>query len=642
MKEAVPYYTSFYETCLAAALFLPVVSFLISLLIRRGYAWAVSILAPLLLLISAGSSVIVLVNTWNHDPYLFSMEWIRISTFTITAGVLVNNMSALMLMVVTVVSFLVHLYSIGYMAGDDAEKKYFGMLGLFTFSMLGIVLSDNLLLIFIFWELVGFSSFMLIGHWQHKPEAAAASKKAFLMNRIGDAGFLIGLMILWVIYGTFSIHSLSTHSHEWSTAAALLIFCGVMGKSAQFPLFTWLPDAMEGPTPVSALIHAATMVAAGVFLLARINPLLTPESLAIIAIIGIITAVIAALAALVQNDIKKILAYSTVSQLGLMVTAIGAGAPEAAMLHLFTHAFFKACLFLCAGSIIHVLHQAQHQSHIHFDVQDIRNLGGLKTKLPFTFMAMSISGAALAGIPFFSGFLSKEAIFTSLLSWKGETLNGRWIIFGLAFIVSFLTVIYIIRLIGKVFLNEEKVTKSMQLAEAPPVMRAPIALLALASLWFTVSWNPLSPEGWLFSSTDHSTPLTVFSSGWIILAAVTGYFIHRRDRWPQSEILMNTFYLDRFYEWFVVTPSLAVAQATEYIDRRWIDRTIHLSAYFQVFIAHLVGWFDRAFVDGTVNGMASFARMIGSFSRSFQGGKIQLYVYWPLFAIIIFLIWSLI
>src|SRR5690606_38536722 len=199
---------------------------------------------------------------------------------------------------------------------------------------------------------------------------------------------------------------------SWSTIASLCIFCGVIGKSAQFPLFTWLPDAMEGPTPVSALIHAATMVAAGVFLLARVSFLFSPEALLIVAVIGIATALIAAMAAMAQNDIKKILAYSTISQLGLMVTAAGAGAPEAAMLHLFTHAFFKACLFLCAGSIIHVLHQAQHRQHVHFDVQDIRNLGGLRKKLPFTFIAMSISGCALAGVPFFSGFVSKEAIFT--------------------------------------------------------------------------------------------------------------------------------------------------------------------------------------------------------------------------------------
>jgi NADH-quinone oxidoreductase subunit L len=265
------------------------------------------------------------------------------------------------------------------LAGDPAFRQYFAMLGFFTFSMLGVVVADNLLFVFIFWELVGFSSYMLIGHWKEKPEAADAAKRAFLFNRVGDIGFLIGLMILWTHAGSFNITDLASFSGEntWMTAASLCIFCGAIGKSAQFPLFSWLPDAMEGPTPVSALIHAATMVAAGIFLLARIDFLFTPAALNVVVITGTLTALAGALSALVQHDIKKILAYSTISQLGLMVVALGAGAPEAAMLHLFTHAFFKACLFLAAGAVIHSLHQAQHKSHLSLDVQDIRNLGGL-------------------------------------------------------------------------------------------------------------------------------------------------------------------------------------------------------------------------------------------------------------------------
>jgi NADH-quinone oxidoreductase subunit L len=547
-----------------------------------------------------------------------------------------------MLMVVTGISFLVHLYSLGYMAGDAASKRYFGMLGLFTFSMLGIVVSDNLLLIFIFWELVGFSSYMLIGHWNHRLEAAMAARKAFIFNRIGDAGFLVGLMILWAHNGTFSLLDLAAPPGPWHTIASLCLFCGVIGKSAQFPLFTWLPDAMEGPTPVSALIHAATMVAAGIFLLARVQLLLSPPALLVIASVGIVTSLLAALSATVQTDIKKILAYSTVSQLGLMITAAGAGAPEAAMLHLFTHAFFKACLFLCAGSIIHALHQAQHHQHVHFDVQDIRNLGGLRKKLPFTFIAMVLSGSALAGIPMFSGFLSKEAIFTALNTWRGDHFNLRWIIFLIAFLVTALTVLYTFRLISRIFLGEEKMTSQLSVAEPPVIMRAPVGLLALFSLWFVASWNPFDFSGWLMPEVNHSYALTWFSVGWIFFFLAVAFILFRRNVNPASPFLKESYYLDSLYNTTLGKPVLVLANATNKVDRNVIDRMIHATAYLHVLISHLTAWFDRAIIDGIANGVAYLAKLVGSFTRSFQGGKIQLYVFWTAFTIIIFLIWSLI
>lgn len=549
-----------------------------------------------------------------------------------------------MLMVVTGVSLLVHLYSVGYMAGDSSSRRYFAMLGLFTFSMLGIVLSDNLLLVFVFWELVGFSSFMLIGHWQQKPEAAAASKKAFLFNRVGDAGFLVGLMIIWANAGTLSITSLESFSvAPWHIVASLCLFAGVIGKSAQFPLLSWLPDAMEGPTPVSALIHAATMVAAGVFLLARTHFLFPPESLMVVACVGIITSLMGALAALVQTDIKKILAYSTISQLGLMVTAAGVGAPEAAMLHLFTHAFFKACLFLCAGSIIHVLHHAQHHQHIHFDVQDVRNLGGLRKKLPFTFLAMVVSGAALAGLPLSAGFLSKEAIFTAMNSWRGDSFNIKWILFGLAFVITAITVMYTFRLIARIFLGEESVTRQMTLSEPPMIMRIPVGVLACGSLWFVVSGNPFNFSGWLsVSSPAHSALLTVVSVCWILSALLVAFLLFRKNIWVSSLFLKENFYLDLVYSKAIIKPVVALSGLSSKADLRFIDRIIHTVAYLHVLGAHFVGWFDRAIVDGLVDGSAYIIRLLGSFTRSFQGGKIQLYIFWTIFTIIIFLIWSLI
>src|SRR5690606_5820906 len=454
-------YSSLFEISLAVCVGLPLLSFLLSLLFSERYSWIMGLIAPLLLLLSCVCAVLIFPQAWTGQDYEAHVNWFRISDLEFQVGINLDNNAAVMMLVVTLISFLVHLFSTGYMAGDPGEKRYFGMLGLFTFAMQGVVLADNLLLIFVFWELVGFSSYMLIGHWRHKPSAAAAAMKAFLLNRIGDIGFIIAILIVWRTPDTLSVTALAASNISWSAFTGLCILAGVIGKSAQFPLFTWLPDAMEGPTPVSALIHAATMVAAGVYLLARVFFLFSPEALAVVAVTGIITAVLGAGAALVQNDIKKILAYSTISQLGLMVTAVGAGAPGAAMLHLFAHAFFKACLFLCAGSIIHVLHQAQRQSNVHFDVQDIRNLGGLRKKLPFTFLTTVISGASLAGLPLLSGFLSKEAILASLNVWKGDALNGRWIVFALAFVVSFLTVAYVFRLISRVFFGQESATQSL-------------------------------------------------------------------------------------------------------------------------------------------------------------------------------------
>jgi NADH-quinone oxidoreductase subunit L len=643
MEHANWEYASFLDSSLAVAFLLPLLSFFFSAIISNRYSWIISLLSPLLLLVTASLAAVVFARVWNGTPFMYKFEWFTVGGHVFEAGILLNNPAVLMFLVVSIISFLVHLFSVGYMAGDQAEKRYFGMLGLFTFAMFGIVLADNLFLIFIFWELVGFASYMLIGHWQNKPTASAAAKKAFLMNRVGDVGFLVGLMIIWRVTGSFSLMELQQMAPGWSTGAALCIFCGVIGKSAQFPLFSWLPDAMEGPTPVSALIHAATMVAAGVFLLARVFFIFSPVALAIVAVIGILTALIGGLAALSQTDIKKILAYSTISQLGLMVTVIGAGAPEVAMLHLFTHAFFKACLFLCAGSVIHSLHQTQNHSHVHFDVQDIRNLGGLRKKLPLTALCATISAAALAGIPFLSGFLSKEAIFNVLLHWKGDTMNGRWIVFVLAFVVTFFTTIYIFRFVARIFFGNENATQNLTVHEPPPVMRAPIALLAIASLWFIVSWNPFNPKGWILpTQSTHSVALTIFSIGWVFLGLVSAWLLFRKNQSLHADMLFHALYIDRFYHLFVVIPTLLVARTTAFIDKKIIDRSIHALAYAQVITAHLAGWFDSAIIDGVVNGTASLSRIAGSFTRSFQSGKIQLYVFWAVFTIIIFLIWSLI
>src|SRR5216110_1041488 len=335
--------------------------------------------------------------------------WIDISgTFKVPLGFTLDQLSKTMLVLVSGVGATIHIYSLGYMRDDEGKSRYFAALSLFMFAMLGIVLANNFVMLFIFWELVGFSSYVLIGHWFERDSAAEAAKKAFLTNRIGDFGFMLGILMAWVATGSVVFSEMNqqlariTSYPDYLTIAALLIFCGAVGKSAQFPLHVWLPDAMEGPTPISALIHAATMVAAGVYMLVRIGFLIeaSAEALWVIAWIGTITAVMAALIATQQNDIKRILAYSTLSQLGYMIMAVGLASNEAAMFHLFTHAFFKALLFLAAGSVIVMLHHEQN----------IWNMGGLSRKLPVTFVTFFVGALALIGCPPFSGFFSKDAI----------------------------------------------------------------------------------------------------------------------------------------------------------------------------------------------------------------------------------------
>jgi NADH-quinone oxidoreductase subunit L len=327
-----------------------------------------------------------------------------------------------------------------------------------------------------------------------------------------------------------------------------------------------------------------------------------------------------------------------------MVLAVGAGAPDAAIFHLATHAFFKGCLFLAAGSVIHTLHQAQTQSHVSFNVQDIRKLGGLQKKLPFTFAIFMVSGSALAGLPFFTGFLSKEAILTALSHWKGSEFSWRWLLYGTAFAVSFITVLYTFRLIWSIFRGEEKSTKDLAVLEPPLVMRAPMAATALASCWIFFSWNPFDFQGWLFNALHngkyfHLPILTVVSAGWVLLALFTAYLT--RNKTIQSPILFHALYLNSLYQIAIVNPAMRLAEMTEQTDRKWIDGILHTGAYTQLILAHVTGWFDRVIIDGTVDGVAGMARGIGAFTRSFQGGKIQLYIFWAIFAIIIFIIWTL-
>jgi NADH-quinone oxidoreductase subunit L len=379
------------------------------------------------------------------------------------------------------------------------------------------------------------------------------------------------------------------------------------------------------------------MVAAGIYLLARVDFLFTPLALQIITITGITTALLAAFAALSQHDIKKILAYSTISQLGLMVMALGTGATDAALIHLFSHAFFKACLFLAAGSVIHTLHHAQQQSSAHFDVQDLRNLGGLRKRLPVTFAAFVISGSALAGVPFLSGFLSKDAILTS-------AYQSGTVLMILVLLVSFLTVLYTFRMVWKVFMGEEQRTKELEVTEAPLVMKIPLVLLMLTSFWYVVSLNPFDHVGWLSgilqpTGSFHLGWIAIASAGWVIFALVMAYVTRNRNF--DHEFLLRSFYLDKLYNIVIGKPMILLGNAATFTDQRLIDGSIHATAYAQVTIANLAGWFDRVVVDGSVDLVGKLAQGVGSLIRSFQDGKIQLYIFWASLTIIIFLIWTL-
>jgi NADH-quinone oxidoreductase subunit L len=465
-----------------------------------------------------------------------------VGPLVVKMGIVIDNLTSIMLAMVTLISLLVHLYSTGYMAGDKNYGRFFAYLGIFTFSMLGIVLSDNLFSIYMFWELVGLSSYLLIGFYFEKDSAADAQKKAFLTNRVGDIGMWLGILILYSQFHTFGYQEIFqniaagkfTLSNGWLTAAGILLFFGCVGKSAQFPLHVWLPDAMEGPTPVSALIHAATMVAAGVYFVGRIFVILTPDALHYIAFIGAVTAFMSATIAITQHDIKRVLAYSTVSQLGYMVMGLGVGAYSAALFHLLTHAFFKACLFLGSGAIIHAMHHEQ----------DMRWMGGLRKNMPWTFATFSIATLALAGLPLTSGFMSKDAILAGALGFAQVEGGGiYYLIPVLGFASAMMTAFYMGRQVWLVFFGESRThLKPVEehhgdhghdahghdahghddhghddhgahhgVHEVGWIMRAPLVILATLSTFFVFSTDPLDgAKGWFMHLVP--TPSTVVRS----------------------------------------------------------------------------------------------------------------------------------
>lgn len=666
-------------------LMLPLIGFLVLIffgkrLPRQGDWFAsatisVSLVLSLYLLITK-------LTSFPLESVTNSLTWVTIGSLQIEVGIMIDNLAAVMLVVVTLISTLVHFFSMGYMNGDVRYSRYFATLGLFSFSMLGIVLTNSLLLMYMFWELVGISSYLLIGHWYEKKSASNAANKAFIVNRVGDFGMFLGIMILFISFSTFSFEGifgaiesglLPFGSEGWLTAAGLLIFCGAVGKSAQFPLHVWLPDAMEGPTPVSALIHAATMVAAGVYLVARVFPMLTADALLVIAYIGAITALIAATIAVTQFDIKKVLAYSTISQLGYMIMALGVGAYTAGFMHLVTHAAFKAGLFLGAGSVIYAMHKSLHDLDDHkTDAQDIRNMGGLKSKMPITYATFLIYTLAISGIPFTSGFLSKDEILAGSLAFS--SINGHWLLPVIGFAVAGLTAFYMFRVLLLAFHGKPSNSKRIEgIKESPLVMTIPLIVLATISLFVFYSFNPFgAADGWFFAAIErplsivpellqpagnalfhevlhdvHGTAMTlsilIAATGILLAFAVYHWKKISADTLAQKAGVLyrgasSLWYFDEIYDRVFVNGLFLLTKISRWFDEHVIDAIVNGTAVVIRGISTVSSWIDTNIVDGLVNATATTADRAGGLLSYIQTGRLQTYLVYIVFSFLVLFI----
>ena len=524
--------------------------------------------------LSSAISIAAVLGSFVCSCFLFAqpqttvpeLVWIDITPiFRVPLGLTFDQLSRTMGVLVSGVGALIHIYSLGYMRNDEGKSRYFAALSLFMFAMLGIVFANNFVMLFIFWELVGFTSYVLIGHWFFRDAAADAANKAFITTRIGDFGFMTGILMIWTTTGSVVFAEIVPRMSRFDGHAtfvaivALLIFCGAVGKSAQFPLHVWLPDAMEGPTPVSALIHAATMVAAGVYMLVRVAFIIqaSQPALLVVAWIGTITAVMAALIATQQDDIKRILAYSTLSQLGYMVMVVGLASNNAAMFHLFTHAFFKALLFLAAGSVIVMLHHEQN----------IWKMGGLRRKLPITFVTFTVGALALIGCPPFSGFFSKDAILA-------VAYERNLPIFAVALFTAFLTAFYVIRMLVIVFFGNPRSYSAHEGRESPPVMTWPLVVLAILA---TLGGFGFFARNFLALPVEKSPNAFGVVPGLAIVALILGaglafaVYRGRSTEVVNAELLRHKFYFDEFYSSLIYWTQELLARVSAFVDRWIID-----------------------------------------------------------------------
>lgn len=607
------------------------------------------------ILVTAAGLLISIRYADSSTIHILRFEWLTIGNHPIELAFRFDTLATMMLTIVHFVALLVQLYSTAYMHDDRNRNRYFAFIQLFLFSMLGIVLAGSLIVMYIFWELVGLSSYLLIGFWYTKKRPVWAAQKAFVLNRIGDAAFLTGILMLFYYIGSTDFEVLSlgiaTIHPGILTAIGICLFGGCVGKSAQFPLSGWLPDAMEGPTPVSALIHAATMVAAGIFLLARISFLLTADARMVILVVGSITMVTGAVKALRGWDIKKVLAYSTMSQLGLMVMAVGFGSWQTALFHLATHAFFKAGLFLSAGSVIHAV--TPHHDEPGFDPQDMRTMGGLRKALPITFICFSVCAAALAGLPFFSGFLSKDAIITEGFLWASENGALGYLFPVLVILSAGLTAFYMTRQVWLVFFGENRFPSAVHPHESPVAMWLPMALLSALSLFFWFSFNPIDAEGWFLHwlGREHGEHLAWVPFVASAVAFISIFLAYRQtvtenpfqvnNPIPAAEPAQSPLNWLRGYsnEQYFLIPFDFIAKHLKSFEKHIVDALVDVIARGSLVFGHLIAWFDRMFVDGAVHLTVLSIRSAGQAARNMQSGKIQSYYIVTVMGVFLLILW---
>jgi NADH-quinone oxidoreductase subunit L len=629
---------------------LPLAGFLVNgaLSLRRPDAkGVVSLVGPGVLvaafLVSLGVVAELVARPPEHGQIVRLWSWLPVGTLQVDLAFQVDQLSAIMLLVVTGVGSLIHLFSVGYMREDPGYARYFAYLNLFIAFMLVLVLGSSLPVMFIGWEGVGLCSYLLIGFWFSDKANADAGKKAFIMNRIGDFGFMVAMFLVWRAFGALDFATISSRAADVLvpggavvTAITLFLFLGCTGKSAQIPLYTWLPDAMAGPTPVSALIHAATMVTAGVYLVARTNVLfaMAPVSSTVVAGIGAVTALFAATIGLRQYDIKKVLAYSTISQLGYMFLGVGTGVYVTGIFHLVTHAFFKALLFLGSGSVIHAMHHAYHATHAHDDAQDMRNMGGLRRYMPWTFWLMAIATLAIAGIPPFSGFFSKDEILAMAFA-RGADQPVFYLFYGLGVLAALLTAFYMARLMAMTFLGENRTGEQERthLHEAPWIMTGPLVVLGVLSAIGgalnlpEVFGGHQALEHWLEPVTAPSAAFVRFEAphgateyyliGAAVLIGIVGLVAGWRATLARpvptartaspdrglALVLNRKYYIDELYDAIVVRPVV------------WLSRAV------------LWRGVDQGVVDGAaVNGMARLSQGLGWLGSRLQTGQVGVYV----------------
>ncbi len=628
------------ELMLSVAFSLPLIGGLLSFVLKNRFIPSIfvgfSFLIAILLIISFENATVI------------SWEWIP----GMEVGILIDKVALILISLVAFVSLLVHVFSIKYMSEDQGVFRYFAKLGFFVFSMIGLLMVDHLILLFVFWELVGVSSYLLIGFWYSKGEVPASARTAFMVNRIADACLLAGILLL---YGQTGELSFSKMDEVALFFPSLLVAIGAFGKSAQVPFSGWLTKAMVGPTPVSALIHAATMVAAGVYLLFRFSPYIDLDVQMLIAIMGSATAFYGGLCALNQFDIKKILAYSTISQLGYMMIGIGVGARDASLFHLFTHAFFKAGLFLAAASIIHHLHEFSKA-----DAQDIRVMGGLKKRLPWTFRSFLLCGLALAGVPFFSGFFSKDAIIVAAWSWASELGTWAYIIPDLALLTVLLTAFYVGRAILLMFSGKPRIELETTSNKESWLFVVPLIILSVFSIWIFHNLNPLGHEHWLINYWEGS--MSAASSFIVSLALIlslilvsAGFSLSYAFFKPGSNYAVslqamkepegvgvkwtfNGFYLTNLYT-FVSSIGLKTSRIISMLDKKLIDPFLNFSAISAVVFSKVLALVDRFMVDGPVNWIASLSAFIGKRFAGLSSRDLQTQLIWLMFIVILILGW---